>query len=81
MFAKPLLPRKNNTYYKFCVPVTLNIQHAKDMRRIMLPYVACLAVPHFYTLSHKHHEFIGGGGKGGSFKHKTGVLIFSTTFF
>jgi len=56
VFCKPLLPRKRNKYYKFCVTVTLNNEHAKDMRHIMMPCVTCLTVPYFYTLSYKYHE-------------------------
>jgi hypothetical protein len=32
-------------------------QHAKRMRLILLSYVASLAVPYFFTLSHKRHDF------------------------
>jgi hypothetical protein len=35
--------------------VTLGIQHAKHMPRIIMSYSACLAL-HFSTLSHKRHE-------------------------
>ena len=27
------------------------------MRRVILPFVACLAVPHISTLSHTRHDF------------------------
>ena len=36
--------------------VALAIQHAQRMRRIILSFVACPAVPHFYTLS--QHDFL-----------------------
>jgi hypothetical protein len=39
------------------VSVALVIQHAMPMRRIILPPVACLALPFFSTLSHKGHDF------------------------
>ena len=40
--------------------VALGIQHAKRMRRITMPSVAWPTV-HFSTLSHKRHDFRGGG--------------------
>ena len=40
-----------------CVSVALVIQHAKRMRRIILPSVTCLVLPDFSTLSHKLHDF------------------------
>jgi len=38
------------------VPVVLNIQHAMRMLRIILPSVACSAVPCLSTLCHKRND-------------------------
>jgi hypothetical protein len=43
--------------YSECVSVALVIQHEMRMRRIILSYVACLALLYFSTLSHKRHDF------------------------
>jgi hypothetical protein len=61
-------------YYILCVSVALAIQHAKRMRRIILPSVACPALPYFSTLSHKLNNF------GKTLFNTKYVLILSTTF-
>ena len=43
--------------YSKCVFVALGIEHAMRMRRIILPSVSCLDLPHFFTLSHKERIF------------------------
>jgi hypothetical protein len=49
---------KQQVLHILSVSLALVIRHAKRMRRIMSP-VACLALPHFFTLSHKLHDFRG----------------------
>ena len=46
----------NNTYSE-CAPVAIFIQHAKRMRHIILPSVACPAVQYVTTLSHERYVF------------------------
>jgi hypothetical protein len=65
-----------NITHSECVSVALVIQHAKRMRRIVLSSVACLAVPYFYTLSHKRHDFRGKK----VIEYKMCVLSSSTAF-
>jgi hypothetical protein len=61
------------TYYE-CVYVALVTQQAKRMRLLILLSVACLALPYFFTLSHKRHNFL----KKKTLLNKKCVLIFST---
>jgi len=37
--------------------IALTIQHAKHMCTIILLSVACMSLPHFFTLSHKQPDF------------------------
>jgi hypothetical protein len=62
--------------YSECVSVALVIQHAKRMSRIILSAAANPALPYFYTLSHKRHNF---RGKKSYWTYMCG-FIFSTTF-
>ena len=58
-----------------CVSVALGIQHAKNMHRITLSSVACLALYiFFFTFSHKRHNF-----REKLLNTKCVFLIFSTT--
>jgi len=58
-----------------CVNPPLGIRHAIRMCRIILPSVACLALPYFT------HDLIKATILGGKMiEHKICVLIFSTTF-
>ena len=54
-FSKTIFVEKINIEYSGCV--ALVIDYAKHMRRIILSFVAPLALPHFSTLSHKRHYF------------------------
>jgi hypothetical protein len=42
--------------YSECVPIASVILHSKHMGRILLPSVACMALPYFSTLPHKRHD-------------------------
>ena len=57
---------KQEVLYILSACVALAIQQAQRVHPIILPSVACLAVPYLSTLSHKRHD-------------KMCVLIFSTT--
>ena len=44
--------------YSECVSVALVIQHTMRMHGIVFSPVACLALPYFFTLCHKQHNFL-----------------------
>jgi len=45
--------------YSECASVALLTQHEKRMRHIILPSVARLVLPHYFTLSHERQEDFG----------------------
>ena len=48
---------EKNAHYILCASVVLVTQHVMRMRRIVLPSMACLAIPYSSTLSHTQHYF------------------------
>jgi len=48
---------KGSVLHILSVFVTLGIEHAVRMRRVILSYMACPAVHYCFTLSHKRHDF------------------------
>ena len=54
----------------------LGVQHAMRMSHIVT--YGCPALQHFSTLSHKRHDFLGGGGR--DIEHKMCASSLSTTF-
>ena len=74
-FADLLLQLKSNKYYIFVfVCVALVARHAKNIRRIILSFVASLAPPYLFTLPYKRHYF-----RKEVIEQKMCVLIFSAT--
>ena len=60
--------------YSECVFVSLVIQHAERICRVILSSMGCLCLPHSSTLFRKRHDF-----SKILTEHKMCVLIFSTT--
>jgi hypothetical protein len=65
--------KKTSITHSECVYLVLVIQHIRACA--VLSYVACLALPYFFTLPHKRHNF-----RKNAIEYKMCVLIFSTTF-
>jgi hypothetical protein len=61
--------------YSECVYVDLVTQRAKGMRPIIFSTVTCQALPYFFTLSHRLHDF-----RKRVSEHEVCVLLFSTKF-
>jgi hypothetical protein len=64
-----------NIKYFECAYSCLSYVAVKRMRRVLLPSVACPAVPYLTTLSHNRHGF-----KGKVFQHKMCILFLSAFF-
>jgi len=60
--------------YSECVSVALICQLSKCLCRIMVSSVACPTLPHFFTLSHKRHDF-----RKKNMENVMSVLMFSKT--
>ena len=68
-FEQPLLQRKSNKYYIFCLCVcSLGYPACIAQVSCCVSIVACPAVPYYFTLSHKRHCF-----RGNVTEHKTWV--------
>jgi hypothetical protein len=70
---------RNNCCRGKAMSVALVIQHAKRTRHIIFSSVACLALQHLSTLTHKLIKDMIFEGGGGLTEHKMHVLIFSAT--
>jgi len=71
--AENLLAAQDSAHV-FGVSVAIVIQHARRMRFVVLPFVLCLDVPYFSTLSRKWYNF-----PENVIEYKMCVLIFSPT--